>query len=107
MKPGLSKLDALPLQRGLLEGRQRLRRGGVFHVSGVSLRPQPRYSEALTPKPPALEPSGLVSSIWSPPSGLFQLSSGPWGRFLVLMMPLEIPRGPRPPEGRGASNPLV
>ena len=74
---------------------------------GVRLRRQPCYSEALTTRPPALEASGLASSIWSPPSGLSAFSSGPWGRFLVLMMPLEIPRGPCPPEGQGASNLLV
>lgn len=45
----------------------------------------------------------LVPSLWSSPL----LSSGPQGRFLALTMPLEIPRGPYPPEGQGASNPLV
>lgn len=72
--------------------------------SGVSLRPQPSYPEALTTKAPAFKP---------PPSGPFllvfraQLSSGPQGRFLILMMPLETHKGPCPPEDQGASNLLV
>lgn len=71
--------------------------------SGVTLRPQASYSEALTTEAPAFKP---------PPSGplllVFSgLSSGPQGRFLILMMPLETHKGPCPPEDQGASNLLV
>lgn len=108
LNSGPSKLHALLLQWVLLVGGSVCLKAVCVMPSGVSLRTQPRYSDVLPTKAPSRLQAfrlGLLHLVPSLCSS--RLSSGSQGRFLVLMMPLDIQRVPCPPEDQGASNPLV